>query len=280
MKTKTIATGAFTILLLLSACGKDVLLTPEQGTMKVLLTDSAYPIGNVVSAKVTVSKIEVKSDSSSGDSFTEVNLPQPKTIDLINLRNGLTQDLNEAKVPTGTYSEIRLIANDGQIVLKDGQDYSLKVPSGEESGIKIKINPPVIISRDKTTEMLIDFDLSKSFVQQGNGKFLFKPVIRAASIPASGSISGTVTNNNGTPANTADDLPVSNAVVSVVSGDQVISTTTFSNDTGQYSVIGLPPGTYTVTISLPSFSDQTNQVVVNAGSATSLSAQLSPVNPL
>lgn len=279
MKTKTIASGAFTILIFLSACGKNVLMTPEQGTMKVLLTDAAYPIGSVASAKVTVSKIEVRSDSSSGDNFTDVTLAQPKTIDLINLRNGLTQELNSAKVPTGTYSEIRLIANDGQIVLKDGQDYSLKVPSGEESGIKIKINPPVIISRDKTTEMLIDFDLSKSFVQQGNGNFIFKPVIRAASIPASGSISGTVTNNNGTPANTADDVPVANAVVSVTSGDQVISTTTFSNDTGQYSVIGLPPGSYTVTTSLPNFSDQTNQAVISAGSVTPLSIQLSPVNP-
>jgi len=90
---------------------------------------------------------------------------------------------------------------EASIVLTDGQEFDLTIPSGAQTGIKIFINPPIEVEGGLTSEVLLDFDLSKSFEVQGdpntpvgiNG-FHFTPVIRAANNTTSGRIIGSVLN--------------------------------------------------------------------------------------
>ena len=43
----------------------------------------------------------------------------------------------------------------------------MKVPSGEQTGIKVFIDPGIHVEGGISAELLLDFDLSKSFVMRG-----------------------------------------------------------------------------------------------------------------
>jgi hypothetical protein len=94
-----------------------------------------------------------------------------------------------------------------------------------------------------TSELLLDIDLSKSFVMRGNlhssagiNGFIFKPSVRAVNLTYAGRIDGFVTD-------TAKNV-ISNAKVWLVQ-DSVLATA-FSDTTGFYSIIGVPSGTYSL----------------------------------
>ena len=118
---------------------------------------------------------------------------------LLELQNGITTELVEIEVPTGDYDLVRLYVDSAGIELKDQTEYDLKVPSGSETGIKIIIDPPITVVGGLTTELILDFDVSQSFVVQGNpytpagiNGFIFTPTIRATNASFAGSIKGTV----------------------------------------------------------------------------------------
>ncbi len=215
----------------------------QEGTLIVKITDSPFPISLISEANVTIEKIEIRSVNDTASNPYIILSEDTSSFNLINLRNGITEELLKLDLPIGTYDLIRLYVSEPSILLNDGQEFGLKVPSGAESGIKVFINPAIVILGGSTTELLIDFDLSNSFVVQGNPDtpagikgFHFKPVIRAVNNTEAGSILGSV-------ADTSANI-LSDAIV-WMEQDTVISST-YTDETGAYALIGLPPGIYSI----------------------------------
>jgi hypothetical protein len=163
--------------------------------------------------------------------------------DLLELRNGVTAELLEAEIPAGQYDLIRLYVHEANLTVKDMDTYHMKVPSGAETGIKIFLDPAVKVEGALTTELLLDFNLEKSFILKGNMNspagikgFNFKPVIRAVNNTSAGSIEGIV----------SDTAMVEIANASVwIEQDSIISSA-FSDSAGFYAMLGIPAGTYSV----------------------------------
>ncbi|MDP4263584.1 MAG: DUF4382 domain-containing protein [Bacteroidota bacterium] len=57
----------------------------------------------------------------------------------------------------------------------DSTTYPLTIPSGSESGLKIKLAKPLHATLDS---LVIDFDAALSILQTGNGDYKLKPVLR------------------------------------------------------------------------------------------------------
>jgi len=90
----------------------------------------------------------------------------------------------------------------------------------------------------------------------------------AAQTPEGGSIIGTVQDNS---------AGVITGATVTASNEAGITQSATANDQGQYVVAGLPPGTYTVTVTMPGFKDfKTTGVVVVAGQKTSLDVTILP----
>jgi hypothetical protein len=97
--------------------------------------------------------------------------------DLLTLRDSVTTRLvDKDSMPVGEITQIRLILGPDNSVMVDSVLYDLKVPSGEQSGIKINVNK--LLNFDDETYLLIDFDAEKSIVYTGNSNYILKPVIR------------------------------------------------------------------------------------------------------
>jgi hypothetical protein len=163
--------------------------------------------------------------------------------------------LVEAEVPVGTIDELRLHVVDAKIALTDGREFPLKVPSGETSGLKAKADPPIVVAGDVTTDLLLDVDVSRSFlsIPASPGKvddirdFHFKPVVRVANLSRTGSISGHVLGDAGTGGDASDDVPLADATVTASLDGTSYATAT--DPDGFYRLLGLPEGTYTVAAS-------------------------------
>jgi hypothetical protein len=216
-------------------------VTSKKGTLVLKLTDAPFPISFIKEANVIITKIEIRKTNEK-DSVPYLTLTEkPDTFNLVNLRNGITKEIVKLDIPAGSFNQVRLYTGDASMVLTNGDKYHLKIPSGPQTGIKIFIDSPVIITGGISSEILLDFDLEKSFNVQGNPEtpagikgFHFQPVIRAVNNSSAGRLVGIVKN---------DSLKVMVNAKLWLKKDTILSST-FSNADGTYALIGIPAGTY------------------------------------
>jgi hypothetical protein len=162
-------------------------------------------------------------------------------------------------------------------MLKDGSTFNMKVPSGPQPGVKVFISPPVEVATGLSAELLLDFDLSKSFVVKGNPNtpagingFNFKPVIRGINKSVAGRILGTVSDTS--------DVQLQAAVWA--EQDTGVVATTFSDASGAYAFIGIPAGTYSLHAAQAAYDTvRVENVSVVAGNQVQQDFVLTPVAP-
>ncbi len=240
----------------------------ENGTLSVTLTDAPFPGDLVAQANVTITKLEVRG-SGNGNPFLTLS-ETTQEYNLLDLRNGVTANLAAVEVPAGSYDLLRLYVSAGQVVMNDGTVYDLTVPSGAQTGIKIFVSPAIEVTGGVTSDLLLDFDVSKSFVALGTANnisgFLFKPVLRAVNSSTVGSVAGGVSDTAAVALNNAEVWAEQDSIIS----------STFSSSDGSYALLGLLPGSYTVSATLSGYDTVSTIVDVTAGSQTSANFELTP----
>ena len=250
---------------ILFSCSQSNEVQPtNMGIVKFQITDAPFPIEQIEKAEITVSKLELR-EANGGDKYITV-FNQNTKIDLLKLSNGVTHFLGEVEVPEGNYNEARFYVTEAILKFRNQQEFNFKIPSALQSGIKIFISPSIMVNKDVITEVLLDFDLSQSIVINGPmndiNNFIFKPVIRAVNNSLAGSLTGKVTDS--------DKKAQMNIQVSVLSGEKVI-TSSFSDKNGNYKIIGLPEGTYTVKGISPAETKTFNNIKIKKREETVLS---------
>jgi len=213
------------------------------GTMTVEMTDA--PIDSADAVNVYIERVEVQNPDSSG--WITLNEPQQE-YNLLDLVNGATEVIGTKELPAGDYSQIRLVlSNNGHSVVVDGEEHAMKVPSGAQTGIKLNIDAE--IQSDIEYVVLLDFDASRSVVKAGqSGQYLLKPVIRAKEKAITGNIAGTV--------NPAEAEPV----VYALADSDTLASTIADTSSGDFKLIGLEDGTYTVSFEPRADGYQSTQV--------------------
>lgn len=176
---------------------------------------------------------------------------------LLDFTNGLSTLIATSNLSDAQVGQIRLILGPNNTVVVRGITYPLSTPSAEQSGLKLLINQT--LQADIQNQILIDFDANASVIQTGNGTYKLKPVLRTLVSAISGKINGNIT-------------PVGIlAAVSATSTDNITYSSNVNN-LGFFQISGLPPGTYSFTITplLPMLPVTRLNVVVVAGASTNL----------
>ncbi len=176
--------SALAISVLSIGCGSN-------GAVHVTLHDTPA-VGNVTSVLITVDEVRIHDDgeatstgggaAATADGATGkgwiVVCSDVQTVDLLQLTGGKSTPLcgdRKVEVATGYVSQMRLGVKSAQIVV-NGATQDLDVPSGASSGLKIDVHRDV--QKDQTLELSLDFDAKASLVQDGNGAWHLKPVLR------------------------------------------------------------------------------------------------------
>ena len=243
-----------------------------------LTSSGGSSVTNVASASIVVNEVWIR--NANGKGFEEQVLLEPKLVRLVPASDDNAEMLVDLMLPAGEYDQIRLVLGSGTVTLSnnvyvsDGHLFStdlgnLKFPSGYQSGIKEKIEPPIEVVTSLSQELILNFELTNSFVFNGPAthapgvrSVLFKPVIQTINNSTHGRITLAVSGLDGAK---CDADSVAGAVVTAIdtSGvNQDISTTT---DQFGEAVIKLLPGVYDILIEANGFEHttiQNNQVYI------------------
>jgi hypothetical protein len=138
-------------------------------TLKVMLTDAPASYEEV---NVDILEVNIKVDD---DSSSWIALPTAAGIyNLLEYQDGLDTLISEAIINGSKIKEVRLVLGTENTISAGGEVYPLTIPSGSESGLKIKMNKPLNGGIDYLT---LDFDAGLSVTQEIDG-FKLRPVIR------------------------------------------------------------------------------------------------------
>jgi hypothetical protein len=154
----------------LIACKKD---SARYSTLNVRLTDAPADYQEV---NIDLQDIKVKL---SGDTSNWVNLEAiPGVYNLLGLQNGVDTLIGTEVLPAQIVKEIRLVLGSDNTIKVNGTVYPLVIPSGSESGLKIKVDKN--LKADIET-LIIDFDAALSIHEEGTGDYQLRPVLKIKS---------------------------------------------------------------------------------------------------
>jgi len=142
----------------------------ESTTVHVRLTDNPY---NAEEVNVDIEEVRVKFRD--GESNWMTFDTHAGIYNLLGLQNGVDTLLAVGTIPSNVVKEIRFILGSENSIKIGGVVYPLTIPSGSESGLKIKVDKKLNGTLDS---LLIDFDAALSIVQEGNGDYHLKPVLK------------------------------------------------------------------------------------------------------
>lgn len=196
--------------LALSACDAFDSSGSGRANLTVRMTDAPFPFDLAAEANVSITKIELlaSGDDEAGDDSTVAARESadrivlfdaaveggPFDLNLLDLRDGVDTTLvSSLSIPAdGSYRQLRFyVGDDASVVFTDGREFRLKLPSAQQSGIKVML--PAFEADGDDVDVLIDFDVEKSFVVRGNldapnfQGFLFKPVLEVETFDVSDS---------------------------------------------------------------------------------------------
>jgi len=259
---------------LVAGCGSSSDGGAAPGTLGVSLTDA--PACGFDAVNVTVVKVRVHQSSSASDNdagWTDITLNPARKINLLNLTNGVLDNLGETPLPAGHYTQLRLVLdpNTGMsftnsVVPSGGIETTLVTPSAVQSGIKL-VNAFDVASGQRV-DLVLDFDACKSVVQRGNGTYALKPVIKVIPFVLNG-INGFVDTT----------LPSSSVMVTAQQNGVVVQSTAPNATTGEFFLARLAPGNYDIALTA---NDHATAVIaaVPVASTTSIAILSSSAVPI
>ena len=151
--------------ILLFACKKDA----GYSTLHIRMTDAPVAL-----EEVNIDLIQVNVKFATDTTAWVALQTTPGIYNLLGLQNGVDTLIAQGSFPTQVVKEIRLVLGDSNSIKSDGQTYPLTIPSGSESGLKIKVDKQLQANLET---ILIDFDAALSVKQETDG-YKLSPVLR------------------------------------------------------------------------------------------------------
>ena len=259
----------------------------DTGRLSLSLTDK--PSDDYDAVYVTIRQIDVHPATEPDGEWTTAVSPN-KTINLLELANGVRESLGIVTLATGDYTQMRLIIGDtpdtgtnilGQaypfanyVIDSNGAVHEMKVPSGMQTGVKLVQG--FTINDNSTTELTFDFDVSKSIVRAGaSEQYLLKPTIDVVDTAVAVVLSGTVSTPQGQSTAGVGGALVSvqiyDAAAALVEDQVLTKTSTFTDDTDAAR------GLYKFFFAVPS-AGQTLNIVTTKDDLTPKAARLTVQN--
>ncbi len=201
-----------------------------EARMAVRLTDAP---GDYDAVNIDVENVVIKynGDTEDEDDVMISSDVNAGVYDLLELTGGSNVLLVDDQVSAGSLSQIRLILGDNNTITVGEDTFPLATPSAQQSGLKVQVNET--LQDGVFYEFLLDFDVDESIVEQGNGGYSLKPVIRASVEAQSGAIAGNVQ-----PLGFLTEVTATNGTTEV---------SAFTNELGNFVLAGVPAGNYTLT---------------------------------
>ncbi len=219
------------LIVLAGACGLLACNSESDNTafLEVRLTDAP---GDFEEVNIDIQDVEVNATDESNSGWTSISTNKG-VFDVLKLTGGIDALLGTAELPSGRISQLRLKLGNSNSIRMNGDIRDLNTPSSQQSGLKLNVH--VDLEPGVVYTIMLDFDAARSIVATGNGQFNLKPVIRTIVEATSGAIKGKINPVESTPA------------IFAISGLDTLATAFANQQTGEFLLRGIEPGSYKVT---------------------------------
>jgi hypothetical protein len=158
----------------LISCQKNTGGSDNQGisTLNVRLTDAPTNFDEV---NVDIVEVKVKFSDDTTNTGWVTLATHPGIYNLLDYANGVDTLLATGAFPTQVIKEIRFVLGANNTIVDGGIIYPLTIPSGSESGLKIKVNKKL---QETLETIIIDFDAALSVKKEGTGDYKLRPVLK------------------------------------------------------------------------------------------------------
>ena len=242
-KINLIVLGLLSTTAMFYACQKEVsgnVFTTDLNkphSVRIYLTDDQTPVFDSVFIDLQQLQVKLEDDALPNGGWVNVDI-RSGVYNILRFRNGLDTLFATGTLPNAKVKKIRLVLGTRNSVMKDGQSFPLKLHNDDrEVVVNLEGNNFEIIAPGQVL-FWIDFDASRSIQIDNSGSgnhngFRLKSHIRIFTKSHSGSIEGRV-------------LPAeADARVMAINGtDTTIAIP--EDDDGEFKIVGLNAGTYTV----------------------------------
>jgi len=160
----------------------DTSVAKNIGTVTLSITDAPTEDEIIKGVFVTFTALryqyaDTNESNESDENWQDVNLSEPRTVDLLALQNGSTTLLDQTDLPSGVIEHVRFVLDTENcyVELEGNIAEKLIVPSGDQTGYKAIGG--FTIPTGGIVNVTADFDLRKSLVINKK-KYLLKPTIK------------------------------------------------------------------------------------------------------
>lgn len=179
--------------------------------------------------------------------------------DILQLRNGVDTLLAARTILNGAIRLIKIEIGNNNSLIKDSVSYPLLWPTNHPNYILIKLKGHELDEYlPRKVRLWLDFDISRSIIQERNNQFYLKPFIKFFTVKSTASLSGKIVPKD------------AQAVVTVFNSTDTAYA--LPNHDGHFKLRGLKEGTYRVFINASNgYADTTiNNVSISKIKETSL----------
>lgn len=236
-------------------------LGPKPGLRtQILLTDAPFPYDSVARVDLFIESIAASTSVDTTDmpgaaEWVIVSTPN-QSYNLLDLQHGSTAMIGDSTLPVGQYRSLRMIidTDKSSITSKTGANLPINWNFAAGHPKLYSLIEGVNALSEDSTQIVIDFDVGRSFLPLSGGGFLFLPVMRSVNAAATGAIEGTVSGDT----LTADPKPIGDVTITIYTGNAAaledtwgVRATGRTTSDGHFRISYLMPGTYIVRSDAP-----------------------------
>ena len=124
---------------------------------------------------VAFSSVQLKSEAEERPQVFD--FAEPKEIDLLSMAANLPDAILTANLPQGRYEWIRLMVDaDKCRIMSNGVETPLRIPSGEQTGLKLVSG--FTVPENGNADFTVLFDVNKSVTKSPNGEYRLRPTLK------------------------------------------------------------------------------------------------------
>jgi Domain of unknown function (DUF4382) len=173
----------------------------REGMTSVFLTDAPFPFDRIARVDIHISEIGLspQADTSQGPpGWITVATPN-RGFNLLDLQNGTTALLGEADVPPGQYRAVRVTFDPARSSMTDtdGGHPAINWQAKGDIPTLFGLVEEAMAIDENGEDVVIDFDVGRSFLPDDGDGFIFIPFLRAITRAGSGGIAGTLVHSDG-----------------------------------------------------------------------------------
>jgi hypothetical protein len=207
-------------------------------TARIYLTDHQTPVFDSVFIDIRGLQVKLEDDSLGNGGWVNLAI-NPGIYNILRFRNGLDTLFGTGTLPNARIHKIKLVLGTQNSVMKDNQSFPLRVKD-EDREVIANLNASNFEVSNGQVLFWIDFDAGNSIQVDNSGSgnnngYRLKSHIKIFTRSSSGSIEGRV-------------LPrAADPIVKAVIGTDTATAIPF-DDNGEFKIVGLNAGTYTLLI--------------------------------